>query len=132
VPKKREELNPAAQLYLARQLAERGTCPTDDAFREAYPTLWSLCTTWWIDDTHRVEACRLEVSVMGGDWLFKLSSPSMRGHAQCLAQTFALGIAKLEAQLSGPDPGWSFWLKRRASIAQVQPEKNGLAKLDGK
>lgn len=132
MPRKKDDLNPAQQLYLARQMAERGTCPNDDEFRLAYPTMWQLCTCWWIDDTHRIEAARLEVSAVSGDWLFKLSSPSIRGHAQCLAGTFAAGLVKLEAQLAGPDPGWSFWLKRKASIAVVQPEKNGLVKLDGR
>jgi hypothetical protein len=123
--KKMEEPNLVQKLYLARKNAEKGTFPDDDEFRTPFPSLWQFLTTWWLDDTHRIEAARLEISIVSGDWLFKLHSPSMRGTKAITSNVYFAGLRALDIAVADPH-GWSFWLKRKANVAEVQPEKNGL------
>lgn len=128
--KEKKEVNPLARLYLARKKAEEGTCPNDDAFRERYPNLWALTTTWWLDQEHRVEAAEIKVRVVVGDWIFTLSSPAMGASKSVCVPTYEGGLDALERVVADQGTPWTFWLKRRAKIKKVSEDKNGLA-IDG-
>jgi hypothetical protein len=126
VAKKATPINKAQELYLARQAADRGECPDDDVFREQYPSLWELCTTWWLDEKHRIEACRIEVICMTGEWVFKLHSPSMRASKTVTVARFNDGLTALEAVVNDGSRPWQFWLKRKAAVSKIEPSKDGV------
>lgn len=126
MPKRIEQLNGIAALYRARQLAELGTAPTDDGFRERYPNLFSLLTNSKVDDRTVADGAFLRLSNASGDWVLSVGVPSIGAYAEVMSQTFEAGIAKLEANLAAGNVDWRFNLKRRPRIRKLEsPEKTG-------
>jgi hypothetical protein len=115
-----KQQNAVQRLYQARQLADRGIAPTDDAFAKAFPNLWDLMTSCWLGPEERVDPANLVVMVSAGDWLFKLASPSLRGTLSIATRTFAEGTEALELALATSSVPWSFWLKKPPAIRKAK------------
>lgn len=124
--KQKSDLNAMQKAYLARRNAERGTMPDDDAFRTAYPELWSLCTTWWLDPTHRVEAASIIVQVMSGDWVARVNLPSLASSKTVCVPTFADALTRLEEAVRGNAVPWVPNLRRTVKIGNRKQNENGL------
>lgn len=112
--KRTPEVNGVAGLYELRRLAERGTVPCDDTFRERWPYLFSILVNNRIDDKRWTEPLRLSVQNANGDWQISLSSPGLSGYVSTLASTFDDGLTKLDRGLADGTLKWSFNLKRAA------------------
>jgi hypothetical protein len=116
-------LNGVAALYKARQLAERGVIPSDEAFAKAYPSLFSLLTNSAIDERRSVDGTSLRVSNSAGDWCLTLAVPALGAYAEVLSKTWNDGLAKLDSALSSGSIEWRFNLRRSARIRKQQEEK---------
>jgi len=121
---KRDDL--LLQLWHLRKAADRGVAPTDDEFMERYPGLWQLYTLLWLDDTHRVEGASVTISNQLGDWSWRVQSPAMRGSKSVLVKTMGEGWLALEKAVWDPAIPWVINTRRRPSIREVKPPKNGL------
>jgi hypothetical protein len=119
--------DPLQQLYLARQRAEQGVPPDDDDTRARFPTLFELLTRTWLDDKHRLtRAPKLEIENSVGDWLFRLTIPSLNGFKQVLAKTLSEGFLALEKAVSDASVPWTFWVRRPTAIKEVSDKKKTL------
>jgi hypothetical protein len=119
-----------ATLYAARQKADEGIAPTDDAFREQFPGLWELMTDCWIDAKRKTDAGQIQIWNSSGDWAFKATSTGLKASKTVMVRTMAEGFAKLEKALFDDQVPWQFWLKRSAAIRKRKDGKNGLASDD--
>jgi len=124
--KRSEDLNGVAALYRARQLAEQCVAPSDDAFRDKYPNLFSLLTNAQVTENKVVDGAFLRVSNSAGDWLLALGVPALGAFAEVMSSTFDAGLVKLETALATGNIGWRFNLKRSAKVRSLRgPEKSG-------
>ena len=118
-------LSPLQNLFHARELADQGVPPCDDAFREAYPVIFALLTDTQVSEDLRFDPCRLEVMNSAGDWCFRLSSPAARGHCEVLVRTFQEGLAALERALAMGAAAWHFWLRKPPATRPQKRKKEG-------
>jgi hypothetical protein len=118
-------VNGVAALYKARQLAERGTAPSDKVFADRYPNVFSLLTSNRVAHDKVADGAYLRISNAAGDWCFALGVPSLAAFTEVSAGTFEAGLDRLESILATGNASWRFNLRRPTLVRTLKsPEKS--------
>lgn len=114
------------RFFRARQKADQGIAPVDDAFRDQYPNVWDLLTSNKADEDKVCDPAKLEISNSAGDWLVVVRVPAFSCWAELMVATFAEVLPRLEQELASGKIKMRYNLKRKAKTrpAPKEPDRS--------